>query len=163
MESNACGFSDVTETKSVWFPMSNGTDHEWSSCKDPFERVFGESIAEVRKEQEISQAAVGKYLGFSPSEIDQIELGMRTVKIGVARSIAEKLGVTFTELIAKAERKLCTDDNIIVCVKRKNASGLGDYGIRALVEGYLAINSLSQRDAVLDLVSALNRPVNDSG
>ncbi len=64
----------------------------------------GEKIREVRKQQGLSMAELGKRLGITAAAISRYELGQRQIRIDTLRRIAAALNADWLDLIPEDER-----------------------------------------------------------
>lgn len=71
---------------------------------NPSHKAFGRAVAEIREEKGLTQAEVAKKTGLHVSYLSGIENGQRNPTWTVLTQIARALGVSVSELAARAEK-----------------------------------------------------------
>jgi transcriptional regulator with XRE-family HTH domain len=64
-----------------------------------FHRALGQRIAELRKQQQLTQAELARALGLSQQSVFAIELGDRRVSVDKLATLVRLFGVTIDELL----------------------------------------------------------------
>lgn len=68
-----------------------------------FEESLGRTIAEQRRKLQQTQEDLAALCDLHPTYISQLERGLKSPTVRVLRDIAEALGTSAAELLAKAE------------------------------------------------------------
>ena len=84
-------------------------DHEtWtamiSADEKTFFKLFGKRIAELRKEQGLTQVQMAEALGVSQQQVASFEVGRRRVPISMLPPLAHALSVTVEELLGETPK-----------------------------------------------------------
>lgn len=66
-----------------------------------FYRFFGERIAKLRKERDLTQVALAEVLGVSQQQIVAFEKGLRRVPVSSLPTLAQALAVSVEELVGE--------------------------------------------------------------
>jgi len=77
--------------------------------QDPAGRAFGERIRRLREQAELTLEQASKLSGVSRAMLSKVERGEKSPTIGVAKRIAQALGISFSTLVgdeAPAQRAL---------------------------------------------------------
>jgi len=101
---SARSMTQQTGTMAPAFPDDSGTTATIDSIK-PTENLseLGQRVREIRKSRGDSLAALSLVSGVSKSMISKIERGEVTPSTTILAKVAEALGVTFSELMAKEQ------------------------------------------------------------
>ena len=70
-----------------------------------FFRQLGARMAELRRDQELTQAQLGELVGVSQQQIASFEIGRRRVPVSLLAALATGLAVTVEELIGVPGRR----------------------------------------------------------
>lgn len=73
---------------------------------ESFERTLGAVIAEMRRAAGLSQEALAYACRLHPTYISQLERGLKSPTVRVARLIAQALGTEASELLQIAESRM---------------------------------------------------------
>lgn len=71
----------------------------------PVHAAFGDALRELRAERGVSQEAVALEAGLNRGYYSGVERGVRNVSLTNIVKIAEALGVSASEILARAERR----------------------------------------------------------
>lgn len=72
--------------------------------EEAFSKTLGKRIAELRKEQGLTQAQLGEILGLSQQQVAHLEVGRRRVPVSLLPSLARALAVSIEELIGEGPK-----------------------------------------------------------
>ena len=67
--------------------------------EEAFYRALGERIAELRREQDMTQQQLADALGLSQKTVGHYEVGRIRVQVCMLPDLADRLGVSISELI----------------------------------------------------------------
>ena len=75
-----------------------------SADEKTFFKLFGKRIAELRKEQGLTQVQMAEALGVSQQQVASFEVGRRRVPISMLPTLAQALSVTVEDLLGETPK-----------------------------------------------------------
>lgn len=117
------------------------------STPDPVDVAVGVRVRLLRKDRNMSQAALGEALGVSFQQVQKYERGANRISISTASRIARALGTTIPELVGEIDDPNHPIGGVL--------EGYGEPGASELVAAFGRIRRGPLRRAVIDLVRSI--------